>query len=71
MNLLDRSVTESPESVYPRVDLARMLPRLADLLKDLGRWEEAEATRRRVIQLYETLKANFAGRTRNTGATWS
>ena len=60
MNLLDRSVKELPESVYPRVDLARTLPHLADLLKHLGRWQEAEEIRRRVIQLYETLKANFA-----------
>ena len=60
MNLLDRSVKESPESVYPRMDLARMLPLLADLLKDLGRWDEAEEIRRRVIHLYERLRANFA-----------
>ena len=60
VNLLDRSVKELPESAYPRVDLARTLPRLADLLKDLGRWQEAEEIRRRVIHLYETLKANFA-----------
>ncbi len=51
---------ESPESVYPRMDLARMLPHLADLLKDLGRWNEAEEIRRRVIHIYETLKAKFA-----------
>ena len=41
VNLLDQSVEESPESVYPRIDLARTLPHLADLLKDLGRWQEA------------------------------
>src|SRR5262249_29289652 len=60
VNLLDRSVQESPESVYPRMELGRMLPSLADLLKDLGRREEAEAARRRVIHIYETLKADCA-----------
>ena len=60
VNLLDRSVEELPESVYPRMDLARTLPHLADLLKGLGRREEALAIRRRVIHIYETIKANFA-----------
>jgi tetratricopeptide (TPR) repeat protein len=60
VNLLDRSVKESPESVYPRVDLARTLPRLADLLKNLGRSKEAEEARRRVVHIHETLKADFA-----------
>ena len=41
VNLLDQSVEELPESVYPRMDLARTLPHLADLLKHLGRWQEA------------------------------
>jgi Tfp pilus assembly protein PilF len=42
------------------MDLARTLPPLADLLKDLGRRQEAEGIRRRVVQVYETILANFA-----------
>ena len=49
VNLLDRMVDELPESVYPRLDLARTLPHLADLLKNLGRRQEALDIRRRVI----------------------
>ena len=49
-----------PNSAYPGIDLARTLPYLADLLKDLGRWQEVLEIRRRVIDVYETLKTNFA-----------
>ena len=60
VNLLDQAADESPQSVYPRMDLARTLPHLADLLKGLGRREEALGIRRRVIHIYETIKANYA-----------
>ena len=46
--------------VPPDGPVRRMLPHLAELLKDLGRWSEAEETCRRVIHIYETLKAKFA-----------
>jgi tetratricopeptide (TPR) repeat protein len=49
-----------PEAVHDRIDLAQALPHLADLLKRLGRWQEAIDIRRRVIHVYETLKANYA-----------
>jgi tetratricopeptide (TPR) repeat protein len=58
VNLLDRLVKQSPESALPRVDLAQTLAGLANLLTEPERRPEAEGLRRRVIQLYETLRAN-------------
>src|SRR5262249_35729712 len=60
VNLLDQSVKESPDSVYPRLDLARALPHLAESLEHLGRSQEALDIRRRAIRVYEPLKANYA-----------
>src|SRR5262249_30580915 len=59
-DLLDRLVRDVPESVYPRLDLARTLPYLAELLENLGRRPEALEVRRRVVHVYERLKADFA-----------
>jgi serine/threonine protein kinase/Flp pilus assembly protein TadD len=60
VNLLDRAVEKLPELVYPRADLAQTLAGLADLLKDLGRRQEALEIRHRVIRHYEMLKADYA-----------
>ncbi len=60
VNLLDGVIKELPQSVmYPRIALARALPYLADLLKRLGRPQEAVELCRRVIELHETLKDRF------------
>ena len=60
VNLLDRLVAELPESVYPRADLARTLPRAGGPSHGHRPPEEdTEVIRRRLIDLYETLKASF------------
>jgi tetratricopeptide (TPR) repeat protein len=59
VKLLDRIVKEFPELADSQADLAHALARLADLLTELGRRQEAEEIRRRTILQYEMLKTNF------------
>jgi tetratricopeptide (TPR) repeat protein len=61
--LFDRMVLDLPQSVYPGLDLGRSLPYLASLLEHLGRGQEAVEVRLRVIRVYESLQAKFAGNT--------
>ena len=70
VKLLDQLVKELPDWVYPFADLARTLPRLANLLKDLDRGQEAQTSA--VVWSTFTKCSRPAFRmTRNTGATWS
>src|SRR5262249_37162131 len=59
VNLLNRLVEELPESGLRRADLAQSLAGLADLLKVLGRGQEAEETSLRAIQHYEYAMVSF------------
>jgi serine/threonine protein kinase/tetratricopeptide (TPR) repeat protein len=58
VSLLDRSLKDLPESVRHREELAQTLIGQADLLKDPARRQEVVEIRRRVIQQYETLRAD-------------
>jgi serine/threonine-protein kinase len=59
VKLLDRLVKGLPECAITRVDLAQTLTAQAELFKDPGRLQEAEAIRRLVIRHYESLKTSF------------
>src|SRR5262249_50353327 len=71
VTLLDRCLREFPESVYHQEDLAQTLTKLADLLKEPARRQEAKEIRRRVKQIHETLRANAPeSPVANNGLAW-
>jgi tetratricopeptide (TPR) repeat protein len=60
VKLFDQVIADMPQSaVYPRVELARALPYLADLLKRLGRSQALVEVRRRLVDVHETLRDRF------------
>jgi tetratricopeptide (TPR) repeat protein/tRNA A-37 threonylcarbamoyl transferase component Bud32 len=59
VSILERTVREMPESAYRRMELGNALSGVADFLTNPGQGKEAEAIRRRVVNLFEKLHAGF------------